>query len=48
MEEHCATKLLIIPGRMTPVLQSADLVWNKIVKADVKRQWYEWMSSQEE
>jgi hypothetical protein len=43
MAKNYDTKVEIIPRGMTPLLQPADVSWNKSVKTSVKRQWREWM-----
>lgn len=45
MAKNFDTKIEIIPGGMTPLLQPADVSWNKTVKRSVKRQWREWIET---
>jgi hypothetical protein len=45
MAKHHDTRVEIIPSGMTPLLQPADLSWNRSVKSSVKKQWSEWMGS---
>jgi hypothetical protein len=43
MGKNYDTKIEIIPSGMIPLLQPADVSWNKSVKTSVKKQWREWM-----
>jgi hypothetical protein len=45
MAKNNDTKVEIIPAGMTPLLQPADVSWNRSVKASVKRMWSEWIAS---
>lgn len=39
------TKVEIIPAGMTPLLQPADVSWNRAVKESIREQWSEWLES---
>ncbi|XP_054167207.1 uncharacterized protein LOC128964604 [Oppia nitens] len=39
----CDTKVMIIQGGMTPLLQPADVSWNRPIKAKISAKWREWM-----
>jgi hypothetical protein len=43
MAKNYDTKVEIIPAGMTPLIQPADVSWNKSVKTSVKNQWREWI-----
>jgi hypothetical protein len=45
MAKYNDTKVEIIPSGMTPLIQPADLSWNRSVKSSIKRQWSEWMAA---
>jgi hypothetical protein len=38
----------VIPGGMTPLLQPADVFWNKPFKTLMKEKWLEWLNKGEE
>jgi hypothetical protein len=42
LKTHYNTAVEIIPGGMTPLIQPADVSWNRPIKASIKRQWNEW------
>ena len=46
MSVHYDTQVMIIPGGMTPVLQPADISWNRPVKLKIKELWGIWMTEQ--
>ena len=35
------TRVIIIPGGLTPLVQPADVCWNKSIKAKIKKYWVE-------
>ena len=46
-KQHYNTEVAIIPGRMTPVLQPADVHWNKPFKTTMREKWIQWLSDGE-
>ena len=43
LKEENGVEIVIILGGMTPLLQPADITWNKEVKRKFKDYWREWM-----
>ena len=43
MAEKYDTKVLIIPGGLTPLIQPMDVSINKAIKASIKKSWAKWM-----
>ena len=46
MLDFYGVQIVIIPGVMTPLLQPADIPWNRLVKHKIIRYWREWMEKQ--
>ncbi|XP_062517303.1 uncharacterized protein LOC134192574 [Corticium candelabrum] len=46
-KQHYNTEVAIIPGGMTPVLQPADVHWNKPFKTTMREKWIQWLSDGE-
>lgn len=42
-KQHYNTSLSVIPGGLTPLLQPADVVWNRPFKAAMKEKWLNWL-----
>lgn len=42
-KQHYNTSLSVIPGGLTPLLQPADVVWNKPFKAAMRKHWEDWL-----
>ena len=47
-QKHYNTDVAVIPGGMTPLLQPADVSWNKPFKSLMKEKWLEWLNEGEE
>lgn len=47
-KQHYKTELAIIPGGLTPLLQPADVHWNKTFKSEIRNSWCEWLKSGEQ
>ena len=47
-KQHYNTEVAIIPGGMTPLLQPADVHWNKPFKSAMRDKWLQWLSEGEE
>ena len=45
--QHYSTDVAVIPGGMTPLLQPADVSWNKPFKGLMKDKWIQWLSDGE-
>ena len=43
LRSHCATKVLVIPPKMTSVLQPLDVSLNSSFKAALRRGWLDWL-----
>jgi hypothetical protein len=43
-KQHYNTHVAIIPGGMTPLLQPADVHWNKSFKSSMKERWLQWLA----
>ena len=43
LSDRCDTFTAIIPGGLTPIIQPADVSWNKLVKSRIKHFWRDWM-----
>ena len=48
LKEHYSTKLAVIPGGMTSLLQPVDICWNKPFKAAMRDKWLDWLTTGEE
>jgi hypothetical protein len=46
-KQHYSTTAAIIPGGMTPLLQPADVVWNKPFKTKMRQRWIDWLAEGE-
>jgi hypothetical protein len=46
-KQHYNTQVAIIPSGMTPILQPADVHWNRPFKTAVKEKWLQWLSKGE-
>ena len=46
MKDYNGVHVVIIPGGMTPLLQPADISWNRLVKHKIKGFWQEWIETQ--
>lgn len=46
MAKNYDTKVVIIPGGMTPILQPADISWNRTVKSKILNLWINWITVQ--
>jgi hypothetical protein len=46
-KQHYSTTVAIIPGGMTPLLQPADVVWNKPFKTKMRQRWIDWLAEGE-
>lgn len=47
-KQHYKTELVIIPGGLTPLLQPADVHWNKTFKSEMRNLWSEWLKNGEQ
>ena len=45
MAKNYGTKVIIIPGGLTPLVQPADVSWNRSIKSKVRQYWVEWKAS---
>ena len=45
--QHYSTVVAVIPGGMTPVLQPADVSWNRPFKTSMREKWLQWLADGE-
>jgi hypothetical protein len=45
--QHYITDVAVIPGGMTPLLQLADVSWNRPFKRLMKNKWIQWLADGE-